>query len=136
MTGDMLVVEDDPVLRNTFTRVLRSLGLTVIAVGSVTEAKNAFQNGIFSVVMSDMMLPDGTGKDFHSWVAENFPGHQHRFFFCSGSMSEDLRAYILLNDCKLFVKPLDISALIEAIGEKCDAQQTDRRPAHADGVPS
>jgi two-component system, NtrC family, response regulator PilR len=136
MTGDMLVVEDDPVLRNTFTRVLRSLGLTVTAVGSVTEAKNAFQNGIFSVVMSDMMLPDGTGRDFHSWVAENFPGHQHRFFFCSGSMSEDLKEYVLLNDCRLLAKPLDISALIEAIGEKFDAQKTDRRLAHPDGVPS
>lgn len=134
MTGDMLVVEDDPVLRNTFTRVLRSLGLTVTAVGSVGEAKQAFQNGIFSVVMSDMMLPDGTGMDFHSWVAKNFPDHQHRFFFCSGSMSADLREYVASSDCKLFAKPLDLSALITAIEESCDAPKTNRRSAHADGV--
>jgi len=134
MTGNMLIVEDEPVLRSTFTRILKSLGLTVTAVGSVTEAKKAFQGGVFSLVMSDMMLPDGTGRDFHSWVTENFPDHHHRFFFCSGSMSADLREYVDSNDCKLLAKPLDLSALIAAIGENCDAPQTNRRSANADGV--
>lgn len=133
MTGNMLILEDEPVLRSTFARILRSFGLTVTAVGSVSEAKKEFQDGSFSVVMSDMMLPDGTGADFHSWLAANFPDQQPRFFFCSGSMSADLREYVASNDCKLFVKPLNFSALIEAIEESCDGPKTHRKPAHADG---
>jgi DNA-binding NtrC family response regulator len=134
MTVDMLIVEDELVLRNTFTRILRSLGMTVTAVGSVSEAKRVFNEGSFSVVLSDMMLPDGTGADFHSWVAHNFPDHPSRFFFCSGSMSADLKEYVASNSCKLFAKPLDVSALIEAIEDNCDGPKTNRKSAVADGV--
>jgi CheY-like chemotaxis protein len=132
MTGNMLVVEDEPILRSTFSRILRALGMTVTAVGSVHEAKQAFQEKIFSVVMSDMMLPDGTGRDFHSWLVENFPDHQHRFFFCSGSMSEDLKEYVASSDCRLFQKPLDLSALMRAI--EGYEPKTNRESSTADGV--
>lgn len=132
MTGDMLLVEDEVVLRTTFTRILKSLGLTVTAVGSVTEAKQAVQEGSFSVVLSDMMLPDGTGADFHSWLLKNSPDNQPMFFFCSGSMSDELREYVKSTDCKLFQKPFDLSALIEAI-ESREGPRTGKS-ATADGV--
>jgi CheY-like chemotaxis protein len=132
MTVNMLLVEDEVVLRDTFTRILKSLGMTVTAVGSVSEAKRAVQGGSFSVVMSDMMLPDGTGAEFHSWMLKTFPDHQPRFFFCSGCMSDELKKYVDSTDCKLLQKPFSLLALIEAIGDREEPRI--RESSTADGV--
>jgi len=129
---NMLLVEDEAVLRTTLTRILRSLGLTVTAVGSINKAKQAVLEGSFSIILSDMMLPDGTGAEFHLWVVSHFPERQPMFFFCSGGMSAELREYVHSTNCRLFKKPFDLSALIEAIRNR--ERPRTRESAIADGV--
>ena len=60
----VLVVEDDPLLRRSLARGLRTSGYLVAPAGSAAEAEPAMCNERapdFAVV--DYQLPDGTGPD-------------------------------------------------------------------------
>jgi DNA-binding NtrC family response regulator len=111
----LLLVEDEPVLRSTLSRILGSMGVLVTAVESVLEAQRVLQLEKFSVILSDMLLPDGTGADLHSWVVGNLLDYNPKFFFCSGFMNAELRMYIEKTKCQFFPKPLGIKSLISAI---------------------
>lgn len=134
MKAEMLVVEDEPTLRTTIIRVLSSLGLKVTGVGSVSEAKEMFLAHSFSFVMSDMLLPDGTGAEFHSWVTRNFPRGSCKFFFCSGGMSEELKRYVRDTQCPLFTKPFDVSQIIGFLDVTGAGPKSTRRAPSTDGV--
>jgi DNA-binding NtrC family response regulator len=117
MDNKLLLVEDEPVLRSTLSRIFGSTGITVTAVESLLGAQQVLQLDKFSVILSDMMLPDGTGADLHSWVVTNLIDYPPRFLFCSGFMNDELRTYVETTKCLFFPKPLDVKALITTI--KC-----------------
>lgn len=131
MAKKLLLVEDDFAVRSTLSRVLGLMGVEVTAVESVLGAQQALRLERFSAILSDMMLPDGTGADLHSWVVANLLDDQPRFFFCSGSMSDELRAYVEGTKCQFFQKPFDIRTLIATIK---DEPKVTRRPTPTNGV--
>lgn len=59
----ILIVEDDPVLRNGLQVGLGLHGLVAEAAESMEEARAALTAATFSVVVLDWMLPDGSGLD-------------------------------------------------------------------------
>lgn len=59
----ILIVEDDPVLRNGLQVGLGLHGFVAEAVESLDEARAALAAAAFSVVVLDWMLPDGSGLD-------------------------------------------------------------------------
>lgn len=132
MTKKLLLVEDESVLRSTLPRIFGSMGIAMIAVESISEAQRVLRLEKFSVILSDMMLPDGTGADLHSWVVANLLDCPPRFFFCSGFMDDELRTYVEGTNCQFFPKPLDIRTLIAAI--KDVEPKATRRLAPTDGV--
>ncbi|WP_245674062.1 MULTISPECIES: response regulator [Actinoplanes] len=63
MNGDVLVVEDDVVSRMILCRMLQQMDLNPVAASSVQEALEVAGKGDFRLVISDFMLPDGTGLE-------------------------------------------------------------------------
>ncbi len=61
-TASVLVVEDDALLRRAYERVL-SPDYRVTAVGSGRDALSALRQGSYSVVISDIDLPESSGID-------------------------------------------------------------------------
>jgi two-component system, OmpR family, response regulator QseB len=59
----LLVVEDDPILRDGLDAGLSDLGWTVETVGSVDEALAALRSSNFDALVLDLGLPDGEGLD-------------------------------------------------------------------------
>jgi two-component system response regulator QseB len=59
----ILIVEDDPVLRNGLQVGLGLHGFVAEAAESLDEARAALAAAAFSVVVLDWMLPDGSGLD-------------------------------------------------------------------------
>ena len=58
----ILVVDDEPDIRELLVLSLSRMGLAVTAVGSVGEAMAAVDAGVpFALVLTDMRLPDGAG---------------------------------------------------------------------------
>lgn len=131
MAEKLLLVEDDSAIQSVLPRILGLMGFSVTSVESVLGAQQVLQLEKFSIILSDMMLPDGTGADLHSWVVANLLDYQPRFFFCSGLMSDELRTYVEGTKCQFFSKPFDIRNLIATIKDELKAT---RRPTPTDGV--
>jgi CheY-like chemotaxis protein len=71
----ILLVEDEPALRDVTGQVLRELNYKVNACGTVSDAFSAFREagGSFDLILSDVVLPDGRGTDLVLQLAREQP---------------------------------------------------------------
>ena len=59
----VLVVDDEPDIRELLELTLAKMGLGVVAVGTVGEARELLRAGRFDLCLTDMRLPDGEGLE-------------------------------------------------------------------------
>lgn len=58
-----LVVEDDPQLLRLLVRYLQRAGLETDGVETAALAVKSFTPGVYTIVLADLTLPDGSGLD-------------------------------------------------------------------------
>jgi len=83
-TETVLVVEDDARLRALDQRVLARYGYNVLVAASCEEAQRVCteHEGDVHIVLTDVVMPGGSGKKFADWIAETRPST--RVIFMSG----------------------------------------------------
>ena len=59
----ILVIEDESRMADLLKRGLEESGHMVTMADGVASGRAAFSNGVFDIVVSDVMLPDGSGFD-------------------------------------------------------------------------
>ena len=59
----VLVVDDDPLVRQSVSQAARKFGYQVVAAQSAAEALARIQDEAFDLVMCDVRLPDGSGLE-------------------------------------------------------------------------
>ncbi len=59
----VLVVDDEPDIRELLELTLAKMGLGVVAVGSIADAREQLTRARFDLCLTDMRLPDGEGLD-------------------------------------------------------------------------
>ncbi|WP_174503854.1 response regulator [Acidiphilium sp. C61] len=67
----ILVVDDDHDIRELLARFLERQRFRVTAVRDAREARRAFLNGHYQLVVLDLMLPGEPGIDFARWLRED-----------------------------------------------------------------
>jgi DNA-binding response OmpR family regulator len=72
-TKDILLIEDDPDLRDVVIGVLQKLKYEVLACDSFDDAVNLLLTFRFSLVISDINLGASSGLDVLSWIKQNAP---------------------------------------------------------------
>ena len=65
----VLVVDDEPDIRELLELTLIKMGIEVEVAGSVAEAKEKLQHARFDLCLTDMRLPDGEGLDLVRYIA-------------------------------------------------------------------
>jgi two-component system response regulator PilR (NtrC family) len=65
----VLVVDDEPDIRELLELTLAKMGLAVVGAGSLAEAREALQEGRFDLCLTDMRLSDGDGLDLVRHIA-------------------------------------------------------------------
>jgi two-component system response regulator AtoC len=73
MKHNLLIIEDDKIMRVTLTDYLRSKGHGVVACSLGADGIAGFDKGDFSLVISDVMLPDMNGLDILKKIKEKAP---------------------------------------------------------------
>ena len=68
---NILVIEDEPDIRKNLEYNLAREGFKVSAVGSLSDANEALKNNVFSLILLDLMLPDGSGLDLCKKIKGN-----------------------------------------------------------------
>ena len=61
--AEIIVIDDETVQRKNMSEFLKSLGHNVVQSDSVSRAKSQLNSKEFDIVISDMRMKDGTGKD-------------------------------------------------------------------------
>lgn len=63
MSQKILIIEDEPDIRKTLEYNISREGYHVVSASSLVEAKSRFESDSFSLILLDLMLPDGSGLD-------------------------------------------------------------------------
>lgn len=110
ITARVLVVEDEPLLRDLVLRVLSSAGVTTLSAGSVAEAEAvAVACGEpIDVVLTDVVLAEGRGPMVFEAVRQRHPGA--RALYMSGYEFRDD-----LSGAATIAKPFLPQALLRAV---------------------
>ena len=70
----LLLVEDDKLVQNVAIRVLERAGYAVEHASSLREAKERLSGGFVpDLLITDVMLPDGNGRELADAIAESAP---------------------------------------------------------------
>jgi two-component system, cell cycle sensor histidine kinase and response regulator CckA len=77
-TETVLIVEDDARLRVLDQRVLARYGYNVLVASSCAEAQRVCteHEGHIHIVLTDVVMPGGSGKNVSDWVAQTRPSTQ------------------------------------------------------------
>ncbi len=112
----VLVVEDEPAVAALVRRMLSTLGYSVLSTGSVDEAmaRLAAHDGSVDVVLTDVVMPGGSGRDLADRLATERPSLP--VVFMSGYTADMLARHGGVEDGIAFLeKPFTADALAVAI---------------------
>ena len=114
--GIVLVVEDEPAVRDVTVKVLRRAGWEVVAVTSGTEALTLVDTRAqpFDAVLSDVVMPGISGIELAGRILDRLPGT--RVVLLSGYTAETLDLERVIERGVRFVtKPASSRALLAAL---------------------
>ena len=112
----ILLVEDDPSVRNATRMFLKVAGYRVTTAGSLTEAEErANETGDFDLVVSDYHLADGeTGLQVIAWLRQLLGVHL-KAILVTGDTSSAIRDLQRDENLRLASKPIDSDELVGLI---------------------
>lgn len=101
----LLIVDDEPTVARALARALRTLGEVDIVGSGNAAIAHLSADPEYDAVISDLVMPDGTGIDLARWVEGNAPRLLERLVFMTGMPHPDLASY---DDRPHLEKPFDI----------------------------
>jgi two-component system response regulator PilR (NtrC family) len=111
---NVLVVDDEPDIRELLEITLGRMGLQSQAAGTVSEAEQLLSEASFDLCLTDMRLPDGDGLELVKYIQANHPQLPVAVITAYGSMETAIQA--LKSGAFDFVsKPVDLKMLRELV---------------------
>ncbi len=111
-TETILIVEDEPAVRSTLSRILTRLGYAVLEAGHGGEAMriSAEHLGPIDLVISDVMMPEMSGKAFIDRFSVARP--RSRVLFMSGYTDDEVARMGLIRGKEAFIeKPFTVEQI-------------------------
>lgn len=115
--GTILIVEDEPELRNSNAEFLTSLGYSVLCAATAMEGlRVARETGAIDLVISDVVMPKMNGREFTERLLEFRP--DTKILFVSGYADDVvLRTGISLHGTPFLQKPFSLRQLGSMVNE-------------------
>ncbi|MEP0846853.1 MAG: PAS domain S-box protein [Phycisphaerae bacterium] len=121
-TEAILLVEDEPLIREVACGALRALGYTVLEAGSGAEALSVLRErgGPVELLVTDVVMPKMSGPELAADVRRQYPGA--RVLYLTG-YAPDMLSQMLAAEAsyRVLEKPFTMSRLSEVIRETLDA---------------
>jgi two-component system, cell cycle sensor histidine kinase and response regulator CckA len=117
-TEVVLLVEDEPSVRNLVARVLRAQGYTVLEASNGAEALQVIQAhpGVIDLLVTDVVMPEMSGKALADHVVRRYP--DIRMLFISGYTDRAIVHHGRLEaDVAFLQKPFTLRALAHKVRE-------------------
>jgi len=127
----VLVIDDEADLRELLVITLGRMKVDAIAVGSVTEGKQALQDGRFDLCLTDMNLPDGDGLEIVRHITQQFPQLPVAVITAYGNM-EIATSALKDGAFDFLAKPVSLERLRQLIDDGFGIAQQSASPMSAD----
>ncbi len=119
----VLVVDDEPAIREMLGLVLEMEGFHVVTAGDGVDALHVVANQPPAVVVTDLMMPNLDGFTFMSTLAEHDPERLRKVIVTSAASPAVIRERMEGSPFHMLPKPFDISELLDRVRTCIDAQQ-------------
>jgi CheY-like chemotaxis protein len=119
----ILLVEDEPILREWVSEILKGLGYRIVEAGNGVEALKVWdeQMGRIDLLLTDMVMPEGlTGRDLARQLKTRQPGL--KVIYTSGYSEEILSNEADIRDAPFLAKPYHAPQLTKLVRELLDAK--------------
>lgn len=114
----ILLVDDDEVVRFSLGRILEQSGFAVTIAANVTEALKYITSENYDVLLTDLHMP-GAGDGLTVVSAMRHANPKAVTMLLSAFPEMDAAAHaILLQADEILVKPMDVTALVDAIKQR------------------
>jgi len=111
----VLVVDDEPDLRDLLAYEFEEMGCTVIQAESGRDGARVFDSKTIDVVVSDIRMPGGSGLDLLDHVRNHINGVMPPFFLITGFADVSEEQAMEKGARRLFHKPFDIDEIMNAV---------------------
>ena len=109
------MVDDDPMVRGAYAKLLLRDKHDVVIASTVAEATALARNGIFDLCITDIALPDASGADLIRDLRGNPSTASLPIIVLSGFAAEHQHEIIALKPHSIYQKPVAIEDLRWAI---------------------
>lgn len=119
----ILLVEDDPMLREVYETTLRTAGYTVYSAGTGQEAEEVYfqHKSTIHIVLTDLMLPDLNGRELVEKLKKQTPAL--KVIYMSGYTENTIvHKGILDTESVLLQKPITLQNLLETLRRVLDGK--------------
>jgi PAS domain S-box-containing protein len=112
----VLVVDDEPVVREFVSRVLRAEGCEVDTAGSAEEALERLNSQRYRLLLLDIKMPGTGGIELYRRLGKIAPSLAKRTLFITGDvMGERTRDFLARTGAPYIVKPFDTYTLLAEV---------------------
>jgi len=108
----VLVVEDDPLIRDLVTIYLERNGYDVVQASDGEEAQQVFLTHHPCLIILDLMLPNMSGEEFCSWVRQQTQNEVSIIMLSAKSQVKDKIAGLKMGADTYVTKPFDANELM------------------------
>ena len=128
MTQRVLVIDDEPDIRELLELTLLRMGLDTATAGTVKEALLEIQNFKPDLCLTDMKLPDGTGFDIVRYIQREVPHIPVAVITAFGSMEAAVEA-LKAGAYDFVSKPVDLTKLRDLVHTALKLSESNDMPA-------
>ncbi len=126
ITGKVLIIDDEPVLRQTLARILQRSDLEVTTAENGEQGLAFLETTMFDLVYLDKCMPGLAGLDVLDLMHSRYPGLPVVIFTAQPDMNSAIEA-LRHGAIDYLLKPLDPEILIERTKEIIIARQREHR---------
>ena len=113
----ILVVDDEPGVRELLERVFIQLGHLVETITDANTAEKRLDAGvIYDVILLDIRMPGMSGTEFYGRITEKNTALKGKVIIITGDvMGPDIKDFLKKNNLPYLIKPFDIKVLTEQV---------------------
>ena len=126
LTGRILVIDDEPALRQSFTRILQRAGHDVTTAANGKEGLSLLSEHPYDLVYLDIRMPDMNGLDILKSIHTKFPELSVILFTAQPDLNSALEA-LRYGAKDYLLKPLKPEVMVERTELALANQQKERR---------
>ncbi|MGC9162251.1 MAG: sigma-54-dependent transcriptional regulator [Thiomonas sp.] len=130
----ILIVDDEPDLRELYTLSLVHEGWQIDLADSVAQAREHLERQRYALMLTDMRLPDGEGLDLLRWLENQPDRHEKSIVITAYGSAGNAVAALKAGAFDYLTKPVDLAALRRTVHAAIATAQQETQPPRSSAL--